>query len=56
MKDSKYILIFGCNGVKSTMVFPALVDAYEYIIIHSLERSVYELFRAEKIINNQETV
>jgi hypothetical protein len=56
VNDSTYILIFGCNGIKSTLVFATLVSAYEYIIVHKLEQSVYELYRAEKIINNQEAV
>jgi hypothetical protein len=51
MSDTKYLLVFGCNGVKSIMKFNDIHAAYEYIIVHKFERGFYELFRAEKIIN-----
>lgn len=51
MNNIKYILIFGCNGVRLTMQFNDLHSAYNYIITHKIEAGHYELFKAEKIIS-----
>jgi hypothetical protein len=51
MATVKYLLIFGCNGVKLSMSFDNIHGAYEYILNQKLEHGYYELFKAERIIS-----